>query len=171
MYGTTEHLDDGRWRLRFVRTLSHPVERVWRAITDSEHLAQWFPCTIEGERAAGATLRFVFPHAAIEPIEGQMLVYEPTSVLEFRWGTDILRFELRDAGAGTELTLLDTLEERGKAARDAAGWHVCLDGLATYLRGNTNAREELSAWGDVHAHYVESLGPEAATIGPPVGIR
>lgn len=67
MYGTTEHLDDGRWRLRFVRTLPHPAEKVWRALTEPAHLAHWFPSTIDGERAAGAPLRFVFPHEIIEP--------------------------------------------------------------------------------------------------------
>ena len=170
MYGTTEHLDDGRWRLRFVRTLPHPAEKVWRALTEPAHLAHWFPSTIDGEPAAGAPLRFVLPHEIIEPIEGEMIVYEPPSVLEFRWGTDILRLELRETGGGTELTLLDTLEERGNAARDAAGWHVCLDGLAAHLSGEPSARETMTAWNEVHPHYIATFGPEGAMIGPPAGI-
>ena len=43
---------------------------------------------------------------------------------------------------GGELELLeDTLDERGKAARDGAGWHTCLDALETSLDGRPDARE------------------------------
>ena len=35
--GTLEDLG-GRWRLRFTRELAHPQEKVWRAITEPEHL-------------------------------------------------------------------------------------------------------------------------------------
>jgi uncharacterized protein YndB with AHSA1/START domain len=169
MYGTLEHLDDGRWQLRFTRLLNHPQERVWRAITEPEHLSHWFPSTIEGERAAGVPLRFSFPGGQAPPFEGAMLAFEPQSVMELRWGTDIVRLELAPDGDRTRLTLLDILDERGKAARDGAGWHNCLDALEAHLNGDENARDELQAWKDVHPHYVERFGPEAATIGPPEG--
>jgi uncharacterized protein YndB with AHSA1/START domain len=163
MHGHLERLDGGRWQLRFERTLPHPPEKVWRALTEPEHLEHWFPTTIEGERAAGAPLRFSFRNDEAPAFEGEMLRYEPPSVLELRWGEDVLRLELRPEGDGTVLTLLDTLDDRGKGARDAAGWHVCLDNLAAHLRGE----EAQTAWQDVHADYVERFGPEAARIGPP----
>ena len=100
---------------------------MWRAITEPEHLAQWFPTTIEGDRVAGAPLRFSFPGDQFPPFDGEMIEFEPQSAMEIRWGPDIVRLELRPIDEGTELTLLDTLEERGKAARDGAGWHTCLD--------------------------------------------
>jgi uncharacterized protein YndB with AHSA1/START domain len=87
MYGTLEHLDDGRWQLRFTRTLRHPLETVWRAITEPEHLAHWFPTTIEGERAAGAPLRFYISRrsgAAVRRRDDRL--YEPPSLMELRWG-------------------------------------------------------------------------------------
>lgn len=169
-YGTIEQVDDGRWRLRFTRTLAHPQTKVWRAVTEPEQLAAWFPTTIEGERTAGAKLRFVFPTGVVDPIDGEMLSYEPESLIEFRWGPDVVRIELRPVAEGTELTLLDTLEERGKAARDGAGWHTCLDALEAALAGEDDARAQLNTWSEVHPHYVESFGPEAATIGPPEGM-
>jgi uncharacterized protein YndB with AHSA1/START domain len=73
MYGDLEQQADGRWQLRFTRTLAHPVEKVWRAITEPEHLEHWFPSTIEGERTAGAPLRFSFPGDSVDPIDGEML--------------------------------------------------------------------------------------------------
>lgn len=167
MYGTVHQLDDGRWQLRFKRTLPHPQSKVWRAITEPEHLARWFPTTIDGDRAPGAPLRFTFPAGQAPPFDGEMLTFDPESVMELRWGPDVLRIELRPLPDGTELTLSDTLQARGKAARDAAGWHTCLAALETALDEEPDARHPLENWGEVHAHYVESFGPEAATIGPP----
>jgi uncharacterized protein YndB with AHSA1/START domain len=171
MYGTCEQLDDGRWQLRFTRTVDHPPSKVWRAITEPEHLAAWFPTTIEGERAAGAPLRFSFPGGEAEPFDGEMLAFDPPAALELRWGTDIVRIELRPDGDGTELTLLDTLDERGKAARDGAGWHTCLDALEASLSGDPDARAATGAWRDLREHYAERFGAEAATIGPPAGFE
>jgi uncharacterized protein YndB with AHSA1/START domain len=169
-YGALDQLDEGRWQLRFTRSLPHPQDKVWRAVTEPEHLAHWFPTTIEGERAPGARLTFSFPEGKMPPMEGEMLAWEPPSLMEFRWGTDIVRLELRPIGEGTVLTLLDTVDEHGKAARDAAGWHVCLDSLTAHLSGRQDARETMGKWKEVHPHYVETFGPEAATIGPPEGI-
>ena len=168
-YGTLEHSADGRSRLRFTRSLPHPQEKVWRAITEPEHLSRWFPTTIEGERRAGATLTFSFPEGEAPPLEGELLVFEPPSVMEFRWGTDIVRIELQPTTDGTALTMLDVLHEHGKAARDGAGWHTCLNSLQAALGGGSNPREHMHAWKTANEYYVEAFGPEAATIGPPEG--
>jgi uncharacterized protein YndB with AHSA1/START domain len=167
MYGDLEQLDDGRWRLRFTRKLAHPPEKVWRAIAEPEHLAFWFPTTIEGERSAGSPLRFAFPGGEAPPFEGEMTAYEPPVLMELRWGEDLVRLELRPIEQGTELTLFDTLDTVGKAARDGAGWHTCLDALEASLRGDRDARGAMGKWDEVHPHYVESFGPQAATIGVP----
>lgn len=167
MYGTVEQLQDGRWRLRFDRTFDHPIEKVWRAVTEPEHLAAWFPTTIEGARTAGAPLVFTFPQGQAAPFAGEVTAFEPQSLFEFRWGPDVIRLELRPAGDRTVMTLLDTLAERGKAARDGAGWHTCLDALAAALEGDLTARGALDEWEAVHRHYVVSFGAEGATIGPP----
>jgi uncharacterized protein YndB with AHSA1/START domain len=145
VYGDLEQLADGRWQLRFTRHLRHAPEKVWRAITEPEHLAFWFPT--------------------------EMLTFEEGTALEFTWGGDVLRLELREVPEGTELTLLDTLDERGKAARDGTGWHTCLDALEAGLLGRKNAREELSSWREVNHEYVKRFGPQAATIGPPEGFE
>jgi uncharacterized protein YndB with AHSA1/START domain len=167
MDGQLEQVD-GRWRLEFTRRLPHPPEKVWPALTEPEHLAAWFPTTIEGERAAGAALRFTFPHGEAPPFDGEIITYDPPSVLEYRWGPDTLRFELRPDGDGSMLTLLDTIDEHGKAARDAAGWHVCLDLLANHLAGEASP-DLRTRWKPLHDSYVARFGPEASTIGPPEG--
>lgn len=166
-YGTLEHRD-GRWHLRFVRRLAHPPEKVWRALTEAEHLAAWFPTTIEGERAPGARLRFAHRDDAAPAIDGELLAYDPPRLLELRWGGDeTLRFELRPEESGTVLTFVNAFDELGKAARDGAGWHACLDVLALHLDGERPPWTPGERWQQVHEAYVERLGPRAATIGPP----
>lgn len=166
--GTLEETPDG-WRLRFVRRLEHPREKVWRALTDDEHLAAWFPQRIVGERVAGGALSFEFPGGEAEPFAGRVLAVEPPALLELAWGTDVLRFELAEAagGAATVLTLLDTLAERGTGARTAAGWHACLDALSGHLGTGTGGGHR-EVWERVHPAYVEHLGAEASTVGPPL---
>jgi uncharacterized protein YndB with AHSA1/START domain len=166
MDGTLEQAGN-RHRLRFTRTLRHPPEKVWRALTEDRELAAWFPTTIEGDLTAGAALQFNHRHRDLPTMHGQMLACEPPSLLEFNWGGDVLRFELRAEGDGTVLTLTDTLEELGKAARDGAGWHACLDTLAFHLDGRQPPWSSEARWSAVHDGYVEAFGPEAATIGPP----
>ena len=97
-------------------------------------------------------------------MDGEMLAFEPPTLMELTWGDDVLRFELRPDGDGTLLTLTDTFDERGKAARDAAGWHVCLDALAHHLASDGQAPPD---WKPLNDEYAERLGPEAATVGPP----
>src|SRR3981081_1586367 len=108
----------GGCQVLFVRPLPTAREKVWRALTEPEHLAAWFPTTIDGERAAGAKLHFRHRDHEAPPIDGEMLACEPPSLMELRWGEDILRFELEPDGDGTLLALTNTFEEFGKAARD-----------------------------------------------------
>src|SRR5947209_7083297 len=160
-----------RWQLRFVRALPHPPEKVWRALTEPEHLAAWFPAEIHGDRALGAKLSFVFTHGEGPTQDGEVLTFEPPTALEYRWGDELLRFDLERRGDGCVLTFVNTFDELGKASRDAAGWHVCLDLLARDVDGEPPARDQMSRWSDVHPAYVKRLGPEASTIGPPEGME
>ena len=166
--GTLERAGDA-WRVVFTRSLPHAPEKVWRALTEPEHLSAWFPTEIIGERTAGATLQFEFRERQYPGFEGRMLTFDPPRVLEFEWGEDTLRFELTPAGSGTVLTLADTLGQLGKAARDGAGWHECLDKLAYALDGVEFPWDDSDRWREIHPGYVERFGPDASTLGPPEG--
>jgi uncharacterized protein YndB with AHSA1/START domain len=176
MDGTLE-LTDGQARLRFVRRLDHPPEAVWRALTEADDLAAWFPAAIDGGWEPGAELRFTFhdEEEAAEVLEldeapvlgGEVIVHEPYSRLEYRWDEDTLRFDLEPDGDGTILRFTVTFDEIGRAARDAAGWHACLDVLAARLAGSPPDFAPEERWEEVHPRYVERFGPEASSIGPP----
>jgi uncharacterized protein YndB with AHSA1/START domain len=154
-------------RLRFTRHLSHPPELVWRAITQPEHLAAWFPQRIQLERwEVGAKLRFEHPKVPEATFDGEVLAFQEGALLEFTWGEDVIRLEVQSDGEGTRLTLLDTFQELGKAARDGAGWHTCLEELEHHLDG-APPLDSSDRWHEVHRHYVEDFGPEAASIGVP----
>jgi uncharacterized protein YndB with AHSA1/START domain len=155
-------------QLIFTRALAHPPEKVWRALTQQPHLKAWFPDNVEVTFEPGGKLRFFDDDHTME-FDGEVLQFDPPKLLEIRWGTDSLRFELRPDGAGTILTLTDTLDELGKAARDGAGWHECLDYLEAELAGKQPGFTPGQRWAAVHPQYVEAFGPEAATIGPPEG--
>jgi len=166
--GRLEQVGD-RWQLHFTRRLPHPPEKVWRALTEPEHLKEWFPNDIEGERKEGATLRHVFRNDEAPVMQGEMLRFDPPALLEFSWGDDLLRFELRadDDGKTTVLDLVDVLEDIGKGARDGAGWHVCLDALEQHLQGESTDTQDGNVWKPVHEAYVKQFPPEASTIGVP----
>jgi uncharacterized protein YndB with AHSA1/START domain len=133
---------DGQVGLRFVRHLGHAPEKVWRAITESEHLRHWFPCDLVGERAAGATLALPFWPDHVEGydlheqpvLDGEIVVWQPYEVFEWLWSTDRLRFELTPDGEGTTLTFTTWLGEAGTGVEQtAAGYHLCFDVLAELL--------------------------------------
>jgi uncharacterized protein YndB with AHSA1/START domain len=169
MNGTLEQAGD-RWRLRFTRRLRHDPETVWRAITEPDQLKAWFPDHLSGDLVVGGKLTFSHDSAAIPDFDGEVRAVESPRLLEFTWGTDLLRFEIQPHDDGCTLTLLDTFDELGKAARDAAGWHVCLDQLARSLDGGDPPASSASQqWQNVHPGYVEAFGPEGSCIGPPEG--
>ena len=166
-YGTLERLPDGMSVLRYRRRLDHPRQKVWRALTEDAHLAEWFPTTIEGERTAGASLRFSFRENEAEPFDGEMLAFDPPDLMELRWADDVLRFELSPDGSGCVLDLTVTFSEYAKAARDAAGWHVCLDQLGYACDGTPLPWKPPDRWRAVHRSYVERFGAAASALGPP----
>jgi uncharacterized protein YndB with AHSA1/START domain len=131
---------DGTWTLTFVRQLDHPVEKVWRAITESDLLAAWFPCDVVGERRAGADIRLLFWPDVVEKYEvaepdtrGHIEVWEPPTRFELTWEGDHLRWELSPTPTGTTLTLTTVIEDPTIATDAAAGYHVCLDRLQVRL--------------------------------------
>ena len=48
--------------LIFVRELDHPIEEVWRAVTEPDRVVAWLPCPVDGDlTTVGSPLLFVFP--------------------------------------------------------------------------------------------------------------
>jgi len=153
--------------LEYRRRFDHAPENVWRALTEPDRLAAWFPTTIDGERNGGAELTFRFEHLDLAPMHGQMLRFEPPSLLEFTWGGDRLRFALEPDGDGTAMTFTVTLDELGKATRDGAGWHQSLEALERALAGQPGRHDDTEHWRELRDVYAERFGADASVLGPP----
>lgn len=140
-------LEDGP-SLRLVRTLQHSPERVWRAITEPDELAHWFPSG--------------------EPLE--VTESDPPRLLAGTWWGDPIRIELEpagDSGDATLLTFIQGFDDRDTAARTAAGWDRCLLRLRALLDGEPlGERESLAEWPQVHELYAARFG-----VDPELGRR
>ena len=168
-----EHVDEllkagERWELLFIRTLDQPAAEVWAALTEPKRLSAWFPFVVEGECAPGATLRFVPRDRSGEGFEGVVVTCDRPHRFEFRWadGEDV-RFDLESLGARTLVTLVNTIDDVGKAAREAAGWHVTLDALAADLAGREPEPPSSERFLEVFRDYARAFRDEAAATQPP----
>jgi uncharacterized protein YndB with AHSA1/START domain len=166
---------DGRPALRFERRYAHPMERVWRAISDPKEMRSWFPSNVEGERAVGAELIFVDDAqraAAVDAGEptrvegpafrGRVVTYDPPKVFSFTWGSELLRFELHADGGETVLVFTQVLSHPSVAARNGSGWHMCLSQLDGLLGAGAPAPAS-DGWEDVYDDYLERIGPALGT--------
>lgn len=159
---------DGRPAVRFERTYAHPVERVWDAVATSDGLAHWFPSKVEIEPHDGGKVTFSGDPNIATTTTGTVLAFEPPLRLHFSWSNDELRFDLEPLGDGhTRLTLINVLEATDTAARNAAGWSVCLAELDKDLAGERADgphSETAQSWRVYYDAYVASGVPSGAFI-------
>jgi uncharacterized protein YndB with AHSA1/START domain len=155
--------------VRFERRLAHPVDAVWRAVTEPDELAHWFPAAVTVELRAGGAMSFTFPDDPSSSSSGEVTELDPPHRFAFTWGGALLRFELSPeaGGSGCRLVLTYVLEDSDAAPRDAAGWHVCLDPLERRLDGapaeapGTGASDE---WRAPYEDYAQRGLPTGAAV-------
>jgi uncharacterized protein YndB with AHSA1/START domain len=151
----------GKSVLRFERWLAHTPEKVFRALTDPDELRHWFPAAMEADLRPGAPIRFTFEEYDDEAPGGEVLEVDPPKLFVYTWGDDVLRWEIVPDGDGCRLFFSQTIAEGGSSgglpgsARNAAGWHVCLAGLAARLDGSRAPDVE---WFPLFEAYVERFG-------------
>jgi len=127
--------------LHFERHLSHPPERVWRALTASDQLRHWMPCDIVGPREAGADVVVPFwddvaaKYSIEDPVlTGRIITWDPYRTFAWQWDDELLTYELEPSPAGTRLTLVVRLGTKGPGAdKVGAGYHTCLDHLVALV--------------------------------------
>jgi uncharacterized protein YndB with AHSA1/START domain len=153
--------------VRFERLYPHSIDRVWTAVSTPEGLANWFPARVEIDLRVGGDVRFSGDPFA-EDREGKVLVCDPPRQLWFTWSASELHFDLEAVGEGTcRFSLVELLSERDTAARNAAGWHVCLGELSKHLAGEPVAgphSETALAWQPLYDGYVAAGLPAGASL-------
>jgi uncharacterized protein YndB with AHSA1/START domain len=155
----TERLQnrDGRSVLRMERHLAHPPEKVWRAMTDPQRLADWFPEKITPELREGGTVAYESGE------NGAITDLDPPRLIAYTWGSDHLRWELHPDGEGTRLVLLHTFDDHAGAASYGAGWHTCIVALDLALDGRAGADPGVDDIA-LHERLVTQFGLDAGTV-------
>ncbi|MET8952840.1 SRPBCC family protein [Streptomyces sp. NPDC004393] len=165
--GTYLTLDDGRPAVRFSRVYDYPVDHVWRLVTDPDELVRWFPSRAEFELHSGGTVHFSGDPHMPEPT-GTVLAVDAPRHLSFTWGGDELRFDLEELEGGrTRFTLTNVLGEQNTAARNGAGWEVCLAALDARARGERFEGPhsgETAPWKDYYERYIRAGIPSGAPV-------
>jgi uncharacterized protein YndB with AHSA1/START domain len=168
--GTLERRD-GRQVIRFERRLPHSVERVWRALTAPEEIAQWLALA-ELELEEGGRVVLTWQNTDDDGntavARGTVSELDPPRVLEF--DTDIhgrLRWELEPAGEETLLTFTAHAELPEEYELEVlSGWHIHLDHLEHVLEGGSI---DWPNWDQVHKPDWDRIraGYEGEATGDP----
>jgi uncharacterized protein YndB with AHSA1/START domain len=164
-FGAEVRKDGENWTLVLARDLSHPPAKVWKALTDPDHLREWAP--FDSDRNLGtvgtarlSTVGTPAPHVT----ESQVKRADAPKVLELSWGQQDIRWELEPlASSGTRLTLWHNID-RGFISMGAAGWHICFDVMDRFLAGQPIGRiagpetMKLGGWQRLNAEYAKQFG-------------
>jgi uncharacterized protein YndB with AHSA1/START domain len=151
------------WTLVLVRDLRHPPAKVWRALTEPEHLRQWAP--FDADRSLGAVGPVTLSTVGTPQVaETRVTRAEEPRLLEYTWGGE-MRWELEPLGEGTRLKLWHKIDRRF-VSMGAAGWHICLDVLERLVAGEPIGRivgpEVMNdeRWQRLNAEYAKQFGVE-----------
>lgn len=149
-YGTLGSID-GRPVLRFERTLTYPLERVWRAVTVPAELERWFPATVDWTPAVGETFE-----AAGEALE--VTEVDAPHRLAWVYAGQPYSFELTPREDGCQLIFTHVIDDRAAAAQTATGWHIYLSRLEPHLAGEHVSEDAAHKhWAEIHEGYAESF--------------
>jgi len=136
-------------------SIAAPIEKVWAAVTEPEHIARWFPQTaVLDELAVGARGSFGWDNYGTIPVQIEEL--DPRRAVAYRWSNDsghaieaeqvdpehstVFRFTLEAVDGGTQLTVVEsgfnTLSAPAASMEsNRGGWDSELDELVAYLEG------------------------------------
>jgi uncharacterized protein YndB with AHSA1/START domain len=147
-------VDAGTFTVRRTIRIAAPVEKVWSAVTEPEHISRWFGRTVLDGRGPGAEGTMTFPDYGAVPIRVEAV--DAPRMVSYRWGNDdalghlpdavdedtstVFTFTLEEAADGTRLTVVETGFDRtsdpaANMASHGEGWVSELDKLVALLEG------------------------------------
>ncbi len=152
--------DGERWTLVLTRDLRHPPTKVWKALTDPEHLRQWAPFDADGDMGKVGSVMLTTVGAPTPHVtETHVKRADAPRALEYNWGGFDVRWQLEPLdGGGTRLTLWTNIA-RQFIAMGAAGWQICLDVLDRLLGAEPIGRivgpeaMKFDGWQRLNAEY------------------
>ena len=147
-------IDEGTFSVRRTIRIAAPIEKVWTAVTEPEHISRWFGRTVLDGAGVGATGTITFPDYGSVPIRVEAL--DAPRMVSYRWGNDdalghlrdelddrstVFTFTLEPVPDGTRLTVVETGFDRtsdpaANMASHGEGWVSELDKLVALLEGD-----------------------------------
>jgi uncharacterized protein YndB with AHSA1/START domain len=140
----------GTDRIEKTVILKAPRARVWRAIADAKQFGEWFRVRLDGEFAAGATIRGNITDPGYEHLTMAVVVerMEPERFFSYRWHPHaidpkvdysiepmtLVEFTLEDAAGGTRLTIVESGFDRIPLSRRALAFRMNSDGWSEQLQ-------------------------------------
>ena len=147
---------DGRPALRLERYLDHPVERVWRAVSEPAEVRRWMPAAADWTLTVGAEFE-------LGGQQGQITELDPPHLIGWTFGPDRFRFTLQAKGDGCALVFTHIFNDAAPAAQTAAGWECYLDRLDAQLAGQDLSEERAhDPVGERHERYAARFGLDPA---------
>ena len=141
-------VDERTFSVRRTIRIAASIDKVWRAVTQPEHISAWFGQTVLDGAVVMATGTMTFPDYGAVPLRIEA-IDEPHSV-SYRWGNDdaaghlpetvdpehstVFTFTLEPVGDATQLTVVETgfettSDPRANLAAHREGWNSELDKL------------------------------------------
>jgi uncharacterized protein YndB with AHSA1/START domain len=123
-----------KWTLVLIRDLPHPPTKVWKALTDPEHLREWSP--FDSDRNLGtvgpaklSTVGTATPHVT----ESYVKRADAPRALEFSWGGQDIRWKLEPLGAaalGSRFGTTSTVDSSRWALQAGTSASMCWSGFS-----------------------------------------
>ena len=145
-------VDESTFSVRRTISIAAPIEKVWSAVTEPEHISRWFGHARFDGSEAGALGTLTWEGR--EPIPVRIEAVDPPRMVSYRWANDdasgvvpatvdegastVFTFTLESAEEGTRLTVVETgFETTSDPAANLedhrGGWDGELDKLVALL--------------------------------------
>jgi uncharacterized protein YndB with AHSA1/START domain len=146
--------DHGQLTVRRTIRIAAPVEKVWSAVTEPEHISKWFGRAVLDGTGAGARGTLWWADRGHVPLRIEAI--DPPHTVSYRWSNDeaagglpeevddehstVFTFTLEPVADGTQLTVVETgfettADPSANLESHRAGWDSELDALVDLLEG------------------------------------
>lgn len=144
----------------------YPLEDwgLWKFLTERDLVKQWFPNEYTFEPWDGGALIF-HDQYDLDTEGGAVIQYEAPHYLSFTWGENEVSYTVDTLeGNKVRFTLTDTLANEDEAARNAAGWELCIKNLDELIAGQSTSPFSWDSWKEFYVAYQGQGFPSGAEI-------